>query len=268
MTPKPKPPVLIGELAGSHPGPIIVVGGGPSAPASLAALSRLGIRPSAVLSANEHGFKQSTFPVTHSVCCDPTHGVTGDRMDNLLKRHGVPLITPCWFGDARLPDWDLACNTGLTAIVVALVLGARPVIPVGIDFYRLDDPAAATYFHSAGAHSNSLTKTADNFRKQITALERRIGRHAPVRPMAGRLLERWPAFDPDEDVESYWPTPMLSQMLDEPTILVQTHPIRRIAFGYASRVPTSSIIAVSRREARALVNARDARFLDREAVGA
>lgn len=190
---------LAGVLRNTRPGPILVIGGGPSVPADLA---KLEVEPTAVISANEHGLRQELYPATHAVCLDVYHGRTRTFMGDLLG--SVPIITPNWFGDYRLAEYKGNMNTGLTAIYVALLMGARPAIVTGIDFYRWHDKAAATYFHDADADSNSLTKKGDNFVKQIDKMIERVGGlSAPIRPLSGPLLEHFRAYDPNELVPEW-----------------------------------------------------------------
>lgn len=255
---------LIGELVGTLPGPIIVIGGGPSAPLALEALrDTYGIRPAAVISANEHGFKQSIYPVTHSVCCDAFHGETRQSMETLLRRHGVPIIAPHHFADIRLPEWKLAANTGLTAIAVAVFMGGAPVLVTGIDCYRVADPRAPVYFHDADAKSNSRTKHESNFRRQFEALEQYVSARAPIRFVAGNALGFYPPFDPNEALAPITP-PKARYYRSLAKIIVQARPHGRVQFKLTTLEP-GRLFPCSPLEAQALVHAREAKVIEHHA---
>lgn len=256
---------LFGELVGryaSYEAPAIVIGGGPSAPASLEQLKRAGIEPLAVISANEHGFRQDVYPVTHSVCCDGRHGEKHVPMERLLHDLGplVPIVTPGHFGDFRLPEWTLAANSGLTAIAVAVMMGCAPVIPVGIDFYRWGNRQAATYFHDPAGISNSNTKVAANFLSQITALERALGASAPVRPMSGKLLDYYPPWQPKERVRSVLP-PRAKYMRSLPTCIVQCRPFPPWSFKLMNVEP-GRLFPLSPNECRGALVAKGVKLIE------
>ena len=251
----------IGELVGTLNGPIIVVGGGPSAPAALEALrDTYGVQPAAVLSANEHGHKQAIYEITHSVCCDATHGHTRQNMEKVLRKYGKPIVSPHHFADVRLCEWKLAANTGLTAIAVAVYLGGAPVIAVGIDCYRVADPHAPVYFHDADAKSNSVTKHESNFRRQFESLEQFITARAPVRFYGGASLGYFPDWDPNEAVAPITP-PKARYYRTLPRIVLQCRPNRRVSFKLATVEPMRLFVATPN-EARGLVLAKEAKVIE------
>jgi len=255
---------LLGEVCGTFTGPIIVVGGGPSAPAALEALrDTYQIAPAAVLSANEHGHKQSIYKVTHSVCCDATHGVTRQSMEKVLRQHGKPIVSPHHFADIRLAEWKLAANTGLTAIAVAVYFGGAPVIVVGVDCYRAVDPHAGVYFYDERAKSNSTTKHASNFDRQFTALEQYIGARAPVRFVGGHALEHFPQWDPSEALAPVQPV-KARYYRSLATIVMQCRPHGHVQFSMCTVEPGRLFVA-SPNEARGLVNARRAKVIETHA---
>lgn len=245
---------LFGELCGTwahYEAAAVVIGGGPSAPASLERLKLAGLEPAVVLSANEHGFHQDVFPVTHSVCCDGQHGEKHVKMEKLLHALGphAPIITPGHFGDYRLPEWNVATNTGLTAIAVAVFMGCAPVIVVGIDFYRWGGGKnAGTYFHDPKAVSNSNTKREVNFTSQIQALQQCVGARAPVRPMSGKLLEHYPPWMPHERVRPALP-PKAKYLRSLPTCIVQCRPFPPFSFKLMNVEP-GRVFPMSPNEAR------------------
>lgn len=247
---------LYGELVGSIDGPILVIGGGPSVPGALEELRRDGFKPAAVISANLHGFLQSVYPVTHAYCSDPMHGVLKVRMEKLLRPHGAPIITPNYFGDYRLAEWHAPMNAGLCAIAVAVGMGGAPVVPIGIDFYRLADPRAGTYFHDPRATSNSNTKNERNFDAQLQALVHtlRPRERAPVRPLSGKLLEVFPRYG--EPAKRFVPE-FAAWHASIETVIVRAHPSRRWQFNQLD-VDHGREIPMSPQEARGCIGARHA----------
>jgi hypothetical protein len=194
-------PMLIGELVNQYRGPILVIGGGPSALADLHELRVANYDFKTVLSANEHGHRQTIYRIGFTVAADGVHHAKRQRMNTYIESlgvKGVPMISPAWFADYRLPDWKLASNTGLTAIAIAAALGGGPIVVTGLDFYRLEDKGAATYFHDEEAESDSNKKTRSNFEDQIEALHARIGTEQQIRPMSGPLLGMYPRWNPYE----------------------------------------------------------------------
>lgn len=190
---------LFGHLVEKYSGPILVIGGGPSVPADLVRLEHAGVKPVAVVSANEHGIHQERFEVTYVVTADGVHHEKHRRMDVVVRDLGcsAPIVSGCFFADYRLPDWRMGANTGLQAIAIAVAMGGNPVIVTGLDFFKLYNASAGTYFHDPRAKSSSNVKVYDNFAKQIDALHRKIAgkRSHPVRAMSGPLREIFPSWD-------------------------------------------------------------------------
>lgn len=254
---------LIGELVGTLSGPIIVIGGGPSAPLALEALrDTYKIAPAAVISANEHGFKQSIYEVTHSLCCDPYHGETKRSMELVLRAYGKPIIAPHHFADIRMPDWKLVANSGLTALAIGIMLGGAPVLAVGIDCYRAEDPLAGTYFHDHKAKSNSTTKHRSNFARQFQSLEQYVGINAPIRFVGGSSLGVYPPFDPNDGTATTPVVPPKAKYYRAmPKIILQTRPHGRVSFVLAMLEP-GRLFPASPLEARALVNSKHAKVIE------
>ena len=242
---------LFSELVGQFDGPILVIGGGPSAPAALEHLKRTGFAPIAVLSANEHGHRQNVFEVTHSVCCDGRHGEKRVPMETLLDVYGKPIITPGHFGDYRLPDWTLSGNTGITAIAAAVFMGGHPVVVVGIDFYRLSSPDV--YFHAPDAKSNSTKKNAKNFKAQVDSLVQWVGRRAPVRLTTPWPWDTFPMFDAAEIVAPVPLPPRAIEIRALPTLIVQSRPYPPVSFKLMN-VEAGRVFPLSPAEARGFCN--------------
>lgn len=200
ITNMPEQPRLIGELVNQFRGPILVIGGGPSALRDLQELRDANYDFKTTISANEHGHHQQIYRIGFTVAADGVHHEKRRRMNDYLRDLGAtsPLISPAFFADYRLPDWKCAANTGLTAIAVAAAMGGGPIVVVGLDFYRMENPAAATYFHDPDGKSGSNSKTRRNFEQQLEALHNKIGTDHQVRPLSGPLLgiyPRWNRFE-------------------------------------------------------------------------
>lgn len=254
-------PRMFGELVGARPGVALVIGGGPSAPGDLLALRAIGFEPSCVLSANEHGHHQTTYAVTHSVCLDPRHGVKRIGMRELLRGYGPqPIITPCWFGDYRLAEWKLAANTGLTAATLGVFMAGACVV-VGIDFYRMQNAAAGTYFHDAQAISNSNVKKPENFMRQVKAVESYIHGHPAVRALSGMLSSVWGLYSGAIVPQPWQALPQARFQREQPSCVLQAHPSIRVQFGLGT-LPQGELFVCSPNEARGLVNSRRAKLID------
>lgn len=192
--------------------PILVIGGGPSAPADLRKLTANGFEPACVLSANAHGFYQDFYKPTYSVCADKIHCELKISMREHLEPHGAPILAKHGFADVRLPDWTFSGNTGLTCVAIAVALGGRPVVTVGLDCWQ----TGRRYFHGADGKVpvDWDQKFGPNGRKQLRRgpqlamkasrrfkdLERFVGPIDQIRPMSGKLLEQWPMYNPLESL--------------------------------------------------------------------
>lgn len=174
--------------------PILVIGGGPSVLRDLPALK---IKPACVISANEHGFKQTHFPVDLVTNVDKIHTLLKEPMEKLLRPYGVPIVNRHAWADYRLPDWALAANTGQQAIALAALLGASQVIVTGIDMWE----GGRLYFHDRGAkapkHKAPKSAMRRRMKERIRPLVQFcIGAH--VRPMSGPLTQWFKQYDPAE----------------------------------------------------------------------
>lgn len=249
---------LIGELIGTIEGPILVIGGGPSVSSDLARLKELGAEPAAVLSANDHGFRQSHYAVTYAVTVAATHRITGEDSRTYLTRAGArSIIAPGFCADYRIPDFTAPINSGLLALVVAAALGGSPVIVTGIDCYRMRDKHAPTYFHTPTARSNSNKKKSSNFARQFLAT-RTLAKGAPIRPMSGPLLDFWPAYDPNEALPAAPPLPEIAQTWREtrPVVVDVVKPWSHTL----GRTNRGQRLTLSTAEARGFLNSKHVRL--------
>lgn len=202
------------DIALAHRGlPVVAMGGGPSLPDQVAAIRH---PVGAWVSANEHGAKLRQ--VDYIVAVDDVHQVTGELMGPRLRAYGVPLISPRFFADYRMPAItvrrrdgqmiDFRGNSGMQAIWVAWALGGWPVIVAGIDNYQ-----GGTYWHTPEADSSGTAKAQDDFDDRLAQLRDLIGTDR-VRVVDGPLLRFWPKYDPGEvfPPEVYSPPPAISAL--------------------------------------------------------
>jgi hypothetical protein len=174
-------------------GPILVIGGGPSAIRDLAWIPKE-VEFKAVLSANEHGFMQTHFAPTHIVCNDHKHSMTGEFMEEILRPYGVQIITRHWWGDLRIPNAYLRLNSGMAAIVVAVILGGNPVIVVGLDCYT-----GPTYFHDPDVQTAQSKAPWPKFERQINRIRLQTA-GANIRAMSGPIMRAFGAYIPQTEV--------------------------------------------------------------------
>lgn len=183
----PPPSKRVSDLIGAHQGPILVVGGGVHVPEEVAYLRERNAVPSVVISANGHAFKAG-FQANYIVCKDDIHTETKERMEDLMRPFGVPIISPQPWADYVMHDWPYQGNSGLYAILVAVLMGGHPVIPIGFDFYQ-----EGTYWYDPEASNVSRGNRVD--RTRISKLGQ-MAAGASVRPLSGPLLNEFPRFLP------------------------------------------------------------------------
>lgn len=157
--------------------------------------------PEIVISANAHGFKQDKFKVDFIVGVDyyfsPPRGDRAPRlrMQDYVKQFPAKTINRWSWADYRIPEFTYSGDSGLTAILVAVLLGGHPVIPVGIDFGQGD----RRYWWDSGPDPQ-WRQRANYSDNQQAAREMLIDlcRDAQIRPICGPLLAHWPKWSPDE----------------------------------------------------------------------
>ncbi len=187
---------LMSALVGPYNGkPILVICGGPSATVSLPLIPQ--DYPACVISANEHGFKQTRFDVDFIVSVDLTFAQTREPMETRLAKYGKPTINRWSSADYRIPEWTFNGDSGLTAVAVALMLGGHPVVAVGLDRSTGD----RRYFWEKVAEPGWSTRRRQPNIMQIRTDTKRcvdFARDSHVRIFSGPMLAYWPAFDPKE----------------------------------------------------------------------
>ena len=233
---------LITKLIDKHPGTILVVGGGPSVTEDLASLHS-SFKPSCVISANAHGFKQKRFKPDYIVCVDHLHSETKEPMEKLLRPHRVPIITRQWWGDYRIPNRPayLRLNSGLSAVAIGVLMGGNPVLVTGLDCYT-----GATYFHNEDVLTCQSSVAWPRFERQILRLQQ-LAASANIRPMSGPLTEAFPAYDRDEVFEA----PFVTQMRK----IKEYKAYATTAFRWnLADLPAGARFPVSEKEARHMVH--------------
>jgi hypothetical protein len=184
--------------------PILVLGGGPSVRTDL---PQLAITPACVISANDHGAKQSRFPVEIFVNCDRMHCMLKVPMEKFLRPFGGLIVNRFSWADYRLAEWTFLGNSGLTAVAVAAALGGNPVIVTGIDMWK----QGRVYFHDE--EPGKIPRNRRNVRPSVTRRDmnqlrelKRETEGANIRPMSGPMTEVFPEYDPEEALPEAAPT--------------------------------------------------------------
>jgi hypothetical protein len=181
---------LVADLYGLHRGrPVVVVGGGPSAPEQL---TKLRLKDPVWVFANDHGFKLGLRP--HYIFAkDHRHLETKEFMEDRLRAHGRHLIvTQHYWGDYRAGNWPSQGNSGQLAIAFAALLGGSPIVPIGIDCYQ-----SGTYFHDALAPNVSLGRMEATWKSSMTRMKLRL-EGAVIRPAGGLMTSTFQRYTPDE----------------------------------------------------------------------
>lgn len=193
---------LISSIFDKHRGkPILVIAGGRSVLQDLPALPKDYF--SAVISANDHGFRQQHFKIDYAVSVDKTHLERHMPMREFMrafcKPGGVPMINRHSWADLRLGDWDLVTNSGLTATVVASVLGGHPVVTTGIDMWS----EGGVYFHGVKQNHRSPPSKVGITQKMREL--RHWARGTVLRSPQGPVAEAFGGFDPEESLAEIVP---------------------------------------------------------------
>lgn len=163
---------LLGILDGRLP--VIVIGGAPSAAEDFRRAAEL--FPGAFrISANQHAWRLE-IGAHMAVCVDQTHTRLRRPMQEVLREFGVPIVSPLPWADYVLTDWrvklGMSVGSGLNAMLVGILLGARAVVLCGFTWSR------------ANARQAADQNTKEN------RLHRLVGRDT-VRVVSGDLLSLW-----------------------------------------------------------------------------
>lgn len=157
---------------------ICVMGGGPSLADDLKSVTA-----DIYISTNERGV--TLRRPDYMVAMDESHRNTRESMGVYLRRHcDAPIISPHGYADIRLAQWPQQPRwvlSGMVAVWVAFIMGARSVIVAGCDAY--------------GGQPGYIAEA------------RKIARdvHCPVRVVSGPLSQVWPLYDTAEKFGRYVP---------------------------------------------------------------
>ncbi len=238
---------LVGSLVGRYARPVLVVGGAPGAPEELKLLVDGGfdIENCLIVSANEHAIHLGLKPQFACVN-DDVHHTLGTHQEPRLRElmPDVKLLSRHWWADYRSPQL-LACNSGLKALLYAAILGANPVVVIGIQHY-----SNGLYFHKhpgSGGKNPNLDRGASYFAKQTKKLVTEL-QGVPIRPVSGPLTQLWPKWNPAETFEPRALTALEIEARDDAadTRYVCT---TMAGFGFQQAlVPKNIVFAVTRAE--------------------
>jgi hypothetical protein len=238
---------LVSALYGAHAGRhVLVVGGGPSAPAQLRQLS---LDNPVIISANAHAFKLG-LKVDYVVCKDHQHTETRQFMEPLLRPLGAPIVTYQHWGDFRIPHWPAKGNSGAMAIGLAAMFGASLIVPIGMDGYQ-----TGTYFHDLDAVNVSAGKPSGHWKSRFDRLRTRL-EGAVIRPVDGLMTQ---VFRPYNRAAALPPAriPLAFDLYkDMKPYRVRALPNCRELFDPRVQIPEGFVFPVSADEARRLANLR------------
>lgn len=240
---------LVSALYGAHKHrQVLVVGGGPSAPAQLAQLS---LDNPIVISANAHAFKLG-LRADYIMCKDHQHTETKQRMEPVLRGYGVPIVTRNHWGDYRTPHWPAQGNSGAMAIGLAALFGASLIVPIGMDGYQ-----DGTYFHDLTATNVSAGKPSGHWKSRFDRLRTRLD-GAVIRPVDGLMTQVFRPYSRYAAIPSPRIPAAFDIYRDMKTYRVQALPNCREMFDPRVEIPEGFTFPVSAEEARRFVNARRA----------
>lgn len=195
--------VLANTLAGK---PALVIGGGPSVATDLPRIP--GWQEMYQISANDHGFRVEGARPQLIVCKDHSMKIPLARrnrepkryMEPILREYGVPIASRQHWADYRMAAWRAnGGNSGMLAISVAVMMGAAPVIVVGIDCYQ-----GATYFHAAAEDNVSLGRPLSYWERRLTSFRDKL-KGSYVRALSGPVARTFGTYHPGEQASYHMP---------------------------------------------------------------
>jgi hypothetical protein len=237
------PGVLVAELYGKHRGiPILVVGGGPSAPDELAAIGRERVKAMIVISANSHAWQLGLRP-DYTFCKDHLHTETKQPMEVLVRAGGAPVVSMQYWADYRCARWPIQGNSGQHAIALAALMGGAPIVPIGIDCFQ-----GETYFHTPNIPNVSLGRSSSYWKSRFTRLQGRL-EGAAVRPVGGILGGAFPLYRPYEEFARVTIPSIFDSYVDCPTEYVRA--VRRFVLPQDPRaeIPVGFVLPATPLEA-------------------
>jgi len=178
------------DLYARHFGaPILVVGGGPSAPKQLLDIAlEFNVKSMVTISANAHAFKLD-LSVDYIVCKDHEHTETKQPMQGLLSQYHRAIVARHYWADYRMQRWPTQGNSGMLAISLAAMMGGRPIIPIGIDGFQ-----NGTYFHDLDSKNVSSGRREGHWKSRFDRLALRL-KGAVIRSPGGFLNSVFKRYD-------------------------------------------------------------------------
>jgi hypothetical protein len=237
---------LVSDLYGRHRGrPILIIGGGPSTPASFEKIR--GDHDWLIIGANAHAYKLGLTP-TYVFCKDDVSTETKLPMEPTVRRPGVEVIGRHFWCDYRCQRWPITGNSGQMAIAVAALMGGCPIVPLGLDGFQND----TVYFHSEQPEKNvSLGRPIGYWEARHNKMAGNL-QGAVIRSPGGPTARAWPKYRASES----YPKPVIPLIFARyqgvKTHTVLTKRIRKpLQFGHVT-IPSHATIIVDDQEKAAL----------------
>lgn len=225
-----------------------MVGGGIRAPDEWKTLQDAGVKFSCILSANSHGFRLPGCKPDFIWCNDTVHSETREPMEPLLRQYGVPIISRHWWADYRAGEWALTGNSGLNAIAVAVILGGRPVIPIGFDCFQ-----EGVHFWEPDAQNVCKGKPLHSFQPRIAKLRAAVGA-AAIRPLSGPLCGEFPRWRRGEMFDTvHTEPPLVEQHRALAGYYARAKQPFTMSFDKRAEIPEGAPLALSEYELTALL---------------
>jgi hypothetical protein len=210
-----------------------------------------------VISANGHAAKLGLKP-DFVVCKDHRHTETKELMEPALRALGAPLVSRHYWADYRLTGWPIQGNSGMMALGFAVMLGCRPVVPIGFDCYQ-----NGTYFHDLHAKNVSHGLRPSMWDSRYQRFARRL-EGAPIRPLAGQLCKVYPRFNPAElFAQPHMPVALQSYATLRATWVRALKPFM-LRGETSSEVPVGRVLPVDSAELAHAMTGGNVEILDRQ----
>lgn len=243
---------LVADLYNSQAGkPVLVIGGGPSAPRDLENIP--GNESMFTISANGHAFKIPDRRVDLIMCKDHTeHPPLKMRpkdprllplMEPKLRPYGVPIVTRHYWADYRMGPWPVnGGNSGMYAIALGVFLGGWPVIVTGVDCFQ-----QGTYFHSLSEDNVSNGKMAGYWLRRLTSLMQQM-RGCQIRALSGLAARAFGRYRPGEALPPYRAAEVFKKYAGMQTVHVRAKRSFLTPFDARVEIPAGVTIAVDQVE--------------------
>lgn len=148
------------------------------------------------ISANQHGclWKKCDFIVSiDNLARRPLE--REDKSTYLLRDFNTPIISPRRDLATYRMFKQPTSSSGVSAAWCAWVMGCAPILLAGMSLYK--EGKKAVYWHNKEAKSSGVLIPITNHFNRWEMMVREAGM-IQLRVMSGPLLERYPAYDPNE----------------------------------------------------------------------